>query len=247
VAAFKNKGMRGPKGQIGAITPTYLDEAQDWFRIVPEGVNVVFATLGVEDHTPQEFQKARAAVERAARGLIKLGVGAVVLGGSPLVMAGKGEGTGELAPQLQKETGVPVTSSQEAAELALGALKIKKLLLVTPYKESLNEGMRRRLETRGFEVLCLKTALCPGPAEMSRLSPDLPLRLAREAFREAPHADGIYIPNPKWQPLGAIEPLEGDFKIPVVTTTQASAWWALKMLKIKEARPGYGRLLKEEV
>jgi maleate cis-trans isomerase len=237
--------MRGPKGQIGAITPTYLDEAEDWFRIVPEGVNVVFATLGVEEHTPQEFQKAREVVERAARGLIKLGVGAVVLGGSPLVMAGKGEGTSELAPLLQKETGVPVSTGQEAAELALGALKIKKLLLVTPYKESLNEGMKRRLETRGFEVLCLKTALCPGPAEMSRLSPDLPLRLAREAFREAPHADGIYIPNPKWQPLGAIEPLERDFKIPVVTTTQASAWWALKMLNIKEARPGYGWLLKE--
>jgi len=174
-----------------------------------------------------------------------LGVGAVVLGGSPLVMAGKGEGTDELAPLLQKETGVPVSTGQEAAELALGALKIKKLLLVTPYRESLNEGMKRRLETRGFEVLALKTALCPGPSEMSRLSPDLPLRLAREAFREAPHADGIYIPNPKWQTLDAIEPLEQDFKIPVVTTTQASAWWALKMLKIKEARPGYGRLLKE--
>ena len=237
--------MRGPRGQIGAITPTYLDEAQDWFRIVPEGVNVVFATLGVEEHTPREFQKARAAVERAARGLIKQGVGAVVLGGSPLVMADKGEGTDELAPALQKETGIPISTGQEAAELALGALKIKKLLLVTPYKESLNKGMKRRLEMRGFEVLALKTMLCPGPAEMARLSPDLPRRLAEAAYREASHADGIYIPNPKWQTLDSIEPLEKDLKIPVVTTTQASAWWALKMLKIKNARPGYGRLLKE--
>ena len=237
--------MRGPKGQIGAITPTYLDEAQDWFKVVPEGVNVVFATLGVEEHTPQEFQKAREAVERAARGLIKLGVGAVVLGGSPLATLDKGEGTGELAPALHKETGVPVSTGQDAAELALQALGIRKLLLVTPYKESLNEGMKRRLNERGFEVLCLKSALCPGPAEMSRLSPEVPLRLAQEAFREAPHADGVYIPNPKWQPLDAIEPLERELKIPVVTTTQASAWWALKMIKIKEARPGYGRLLKE--
>ncbi|HEV8659145.1 MAG TPA: hypothetical protein VGL70_24055 [Candidatus Binatia bacterium] len=237
--------MRGPRGQIGAITPTYLDEAQDWFKVVPEGVNVVFATLGVEEHTPEEFHKARAAVERAARGLIKLGVGAVVLGGSPLVMSEKSEGTGELASSLQKESGVPIATGQDAAELALKTLGIRKLLLVTPYKESLNDGMKRRLAERGFEVLCLKTALCPGPAEMSRLSPDLPLRLAQEAFREAPHAEGIYIPNPKWQTLDAIESLEKELRIPVVTTTQASAWWALKAIEIKEARPGYGRLLRE--
>jgi maleate isomerase len=237
--------MRGAKGQLGAITPTYLDEAQDWFKIVPEGVNVVFATLGVEEHTAEEFQKAREAVERAARGLIKQGVGAVVLGGSPLATLGKGEGTGELAPALEKETGVPISTGQDAAELALKTLGIRKLLLVTPYKQSLNEGMKRRLAERGFEVLCLKSALCPGPAEMSRLSSEVPLRLAQEAFREAPYADGVYIPNPKWQALDGIEPLERDLKIPVVTTIQASAWWALKMIKIKEARPGYGRLLKE--
>ena len=43
------------------MTPTYLDSAEDWFRVVPEGVNVVFATLGVEEHSPREFDKARAA------------------------------------------------------------------------------------------------------------------------------------------------------------------------------------------
>ena len=236
--------MRGPKGQIGAVTPTYLDEAQDWFKIVPEGVNVVFATLGVEDHTPQEFLKAQEVVERAARGLVKSGAGAVILGGSPLVASDKGEGTSGLARDLETETGVPVTTGQEAAELALRVLRVKKLLLVTPYRESLNDGMKRRLEKSGFEVLCLKTALCPGPREMAQLPLDLPLRLAKEAFRERPDADGIYIPNPKWQTLQAIAPLEADLKIPVVTTVQASAWWGLKQLRIKETRPGCGRLME---
>ncbi|HEX9445228.1 MAG TPA: hypothetical protein VGA73_13980 [Candidatus Binatia bacterium] len=236
--------MRGSRGQIGAVTPTYLDNAEDWFRIVPEGVNVVFATLGVEEHTPQEFHKARQVVEQAARGLIKMGVGALVLGGSPLVTLAPSEGAGDLAPELEKETGVPTATGQHAAELALAALGIKKLLLVTPYKQSLNEGMQRRLAARGFEVLGLKSALCPGPNEMARLAPEVPLGLAREAFLEAPEADGIYIPNPKWQTLDAIERLEEELKIPVVTTTQSAAWWALQALGIKKARPGYGRLLE---
>ncbi len=235
--------MRGARGQIGAVTPTYLDEAQDWFKIVPEGVNVIFATLGVEEHTPQEFRKAQEVVGRAARGLVKSGVGALVLGGSPLVTSDQGEGTSSLARDLELETGVPVTTGQEAAESALQVLRVKKLLLVTPYRESLNDGMKRRLEKNGFEVLCLKSALCPGPREMAQLPPELPLRLAKEAFRERPDAEGIYIPNPKWQTLQAIAPLEADLKIPVVTTVQASAWWGLKMLEIKEAKPGYGKLL----
>ena len=236
--------MRGWRGQIGAVSPTYVDDGGDWFKVLPEGVNVVFATLGVEDHTPKEFQKAIEAVEGAARGLVKLGVGAVILGGSPLVTLAKGEGTGGLARKLEKETGVPVTSGQDAAVQALQTLGIKRLLLVTPYKESLNQGMKNHLEKAGFEILCLKSALCPGPKEMAELPPQIPYRLAREAFQEAPGADGIYIPNPKWQTMEIIEPLEEDLKIPVVTTVQASAWWGLKKLEVKEARPGYGKLLK---
>lgn len=235
--------MRGWRGQIGAVTPTYLDNAGDWFKILPEGVNVVFATLGVEEHTPAEFQKAKEVVGQAARGLVKLGVGAVVLGGSPLVTLDKGEGTGGLAGELEKESGVPVTTGQDAAVLALRTLGIKKLLLITPYKESLNQGMKNHLEKVGFQILCLKSALCPGPKEMAELPPEIPYRLAREAFRQAAGADGIYIPNPKWQTMEIIEPLEADLKIPVVTTVQASAWWGLKKLEVKEARPGYGRLL----
>ena len=235
--------MRGWRGQIGAVTPTYLDNAGDWFKVLPEGVNVVFATLGVEEHTPAEFQKAKEVVGQAARGLVKLGVGAVVLGGSPLVTLDKGEGTGGLARELEKESGIPVTTGQDAAVLALRTLGIKKLLLITPYKESLNQGMKNHLEKAGFQILCLKSALCPGPREMAELPPEIPYRLAREAFQQTPGADGIYIPNPKWQTMEIIEPLEEDLKIPVVTTVQASAWWGLKKLVIKEARPGFGMLL----
>jgi maleate isomerase len=237
--------MRGWRGQIGAVSPTYLDDAEDWYRVLPEGVNVIFATLGVEDHTPKEFQQAREVVERAARGLVKLGAGAVILGGSPLVTLDKGEGTGRVALKLEKDSGIPIATSQDAAVLALRTLGIKKLLLVTPYRESLNQGMRAHLEGVGFKVLCLKSALCPGPKEMAELPPELPYRLTKEAFQESPEADGIYIPNPKWQTMEIIEPLETDLKIPVVTTIQASAWWGLRQLKVREAKPGYGRLLEQ--
>ena len=237
--------MRGWRGQIGAVSPTYLDDARDWFKPLPEGVNVIFATLGVEEHTPKEFHKAIESVERTARGVVRLGAEAVILGGSPLATSGQGGGTVGLARRLQQETGVPITTSQGAAVLALQSLGMKRLLLVTPYKESLNQGMKNHLEGVGFEILCLKSALCPGPKEMAELPPEMPYRLAKEAFQQAPDADGVYIPNPKWQTMEIIEALESDLKIPVVTTVQSSVWWGLKQLKVKEAKAGYGRLLEQ--
>ena len=236
--------MRGWRGQIGHVSPTYLDDAQDWFKPLPEGVNIIFATLGVEEHTPKEFHKASESVERAARGLIRLGAEAVLLGGSPLATLGHGEGTVGLAQRLQVETDIPVTTGQEAAVVALQCLGVKRLLLVTPYRESLNQGMRAHLEGVGFRVLCLKSALCPGPKEMAQLPPEVPYRLAKEAFQQAPDADGVYIPNPKWQTMEIIEALESDLKIPVVTTVQSSVWWGLRQLKVREARSGYGKLLE---
>lgn len=236
--------MRGWRGQIGIVSPTYLDDAQDWLKAIPAGVNLVFATLGVEEHTSREFQQAREVAERAARGLVRLGAEAVVLCGSPLVTLDKGEGTAGLARELEKETGVPITTSQDAAVLALQSLAIKKLLVVTPYKESLNKGMKDHLEGSGFQILCLKSALCAGPKEMAQLPPEVPYRLAKEAFQGSPGADGIYLPNPKWQTMEIIEPLESDLKIPVVTTVQSSVWWGLRTLKVKGAKPGYGRLLE---
>jgi maleate cis-trans isomerase len=236
--------MRGWRGQIGHVSPTYLDDAQDWFKALPEGVNVVFATLGVEAHTTEEFQRARELVERAARGLVRLGAEAVILGGSPLAALERGEGTVGLAQRLQAETGIPITTGPDAGVLALQSLGIKKLLLVTPYKESLNQAMKDHLEEVGFKILCLKSALCPGPKEMAELAPEVPYRLTKEAFRESPEADGAYIPNPKWQTMEIIEPLETALKIPVVTTVQSCIWWGLRQLRVRETKAGYGKLLE---
>lgn len=236
--------MRGWRGRIGTVSPTYCDNAQDWLKPLPEGVNVVFATLGVEEHTPKEFQQAREVVGRAARGLIRSGVDVLILGGTPLVTLDKGDGTSGLAQELEKESGVPTTTSQDAAVLALRSLEIKRLLLATPYKESLNEGLKRYLEKIGFQVLAVKSALCAGPKEIGQLAPETPYRLAEEAFREHPQADGVYIPNTKWETMEVIAPLERELKIPVVTSIQASLWWALKTMQVKEVRPGYGRLLE---
>jgi len=69
-------------------------------------------------------------------------------------------------------------------------------------------------------------------------------RLAKETFKEAQDAQGIYISCGRWQTVSFIEALEQDLKVPVVTNTQAAIWAALSRTGVGGANPGYGQLLK---
>jgi maleate cis-trans isomerase len=75
--------------------------------------------------------------------------------------------------------------------------------------------------------------------------PDETERFARDVANAAPDADGILISCGNLRTFEAIEPLEKDFSVPVVTSNQAGLWQALRMAGIKDKLTDLGRLLRE--
>jgi maleate cis-trans isomerase len=45
--------------------------------------------------------------------------------------------------------------------------------------------------------------------------------------------------------LDVLEPLERDLAKPVISSVQASFWQALRLAGVRQAIPGFGRLLRE--
>jgi maleate isomerase len=80
---------------------------------------------------------------------------------------------------------------------------------------------------------------------MGKVSPEKTYRLAREVVGSAPHADGILISCGNLRSFEAIEPLEMDTGLPVVTSNQAGLWQVLRMAGIKDHLTSLGRLLRE--
>ena len=56
-------------------------------------------------------------------------------------------------------------------------------------------------------------------------------------------ADGIFIPCPRWPTIGDVALLEEETGKPVITSSLACIWHALKLIDIKENVSGYGRLM----
>jgi len=67
--------------------------------------------------------------------------------------------------------------------------------------------------------------------------------LARKA--DATGADAVLLSGTGLPTVAVLETLERDLGKPVISSNQASLWQALRMAGVREAIPGFGRLLRE--
>jgi maleate cis-trans isomerase len=99
------------------------------------------------------------------------------------------------------------------------------------------------LEASGVEVVDMKGLALVDNLVVGRLGPDSAYELALKVNRA--DADAIVLACTNWQTMDAIERIERATGKPVITTTQASIWAALRMIGHCEPVEGYGRLLRE--
>jgi maleate cis-trans isomerase len=114
----------------------------------------------------------------------------------------------------------PLTAAG-AITVALRHLGAKRLALGTPYPEVIGALGRAYWEAAGFEVVSHR-------------------RLEGVTNIYAETAGGTGLPT-----LDVLEPLERDLGKPVISSVQASFWQALRLAGVRQAIPGFGRLLRE--
>ena len=82
-----------------------------------------------------------------------------------------------------------------------------------------------------------------------RKMPSLPIfrfhasyKIAKRLYAKARDADGIFIPCPVGR-IADVALLEQEIGKPVITSSLACIWHAMKLIDIKENVSGYGRLM----
>ena len=237
--------MYGWRARIGKVEPSRGDTYQyEFYQIAPKGVVLVVSIIGLFNLVKDELSAAYLKYKAAARDLAEVGVDVIALGGSPVFQL-KGFGSDiEMIQEIEKDTGIPTTTGLTAEVEAMRLLKMKRIVIATPFKEDANQRSAAWYEKAGFEVLNIKGLGIDKPAEMSRLPFYTPYQLAREAFLETTGADGIFIACPRWGTIEIIDKLEQDMGVPVVTGSQAATWAALRKAHVRESIQGYGKLLQ---
>lgn len=234
----------GWKARIGLIVPSTntINEPEFW-RMAPEGVGIFTARAMLQGRaTPESYFEMAKAVSGAADQLATAEVDIVAYGCTSGSFVCPME---DLIDDMQTRTGRPALAAAGAVVAALRALGARRVALATPYIDFVNQREREFLQEQGFEVVSLE-ALDLGHTQeerrgIGRVPPEAIDRLARLADR--PEADVVFISCTNLASLGVVERLEAELGKPVITSNQACFWACLRRLGLRDAIPGFGRLL----
>jgi maleate isomerase len=138
---------------------------------------------------------------------------------------------------------VPVSPGITGEIEALKSLGLNKLVVATPHEDTLNQRMKAFLAASGFNVLKIQGYGVRKNADITDMDEHAAYKIAKRLYEQAPEADGVFVPCPRWPTITDVDLLEHEIGKPVVTSCQAYIWHALKMAKVKQQVTGFGRLM----
>jgi maleate isomerase len=205
-------------------------------------VTLIITTLAVTELGPAEIEQSYAMSMNAARAMVAAGADVMVFGGVP-VMAVGGD-SDEVIAKLEAELGVRVSTSAAAQEKAMRALGCRKVVIAHGYDASQHARQSSYAVKYGCDVLGVNGYGAALP-QFGAIPRDAALELGRALMREHPAADSILFPSPHWPTIEAIEPLEQEFGVNVVSASQAAIWDGLRMAGVGDKLAGFGKLISE--
>jgi maleate isomerase len=238
--------MYGHRARIGYTSPPLTTEIfpYEFYRIVPDGVTLVITTLAIVERSKDEVDQSYEISMKAAHEMAAAGVDIVVLGGVPINLSRGAENAQALIRDIEAELKVKVATSASCQAHAAQALGCRKIMVAQPYEASETERIAGYAKHLGCEVL---GAAAWGSAfnQIGRIPRWAALEMGRKLLSEHRDADSILFPSPHWPTVAAIDPLEYEFGVNVITALQAIVWHALRRVGVNDRIGGYGRLLRE--
>jgi maleate cis-trans isomerase len=238
-----------PPYHWGVIAPARGDETGEadgrTESLLPPEVITLSNVLGIRDYTSEGVEEAMARYPDCVRDLVNRGAQRVSLNGIPISVQLGRPRVLELIENSPKNFGVPGDTAGEAVVAAMKHLGVSKIAVGSRWAGEVNNALIRYLADAGIEVLAM-TSRGQWAQQAFSMSFEMGVRLAfelgREAMRQAPQAEALFLPGGAWRPLPAVPILEEDYGKPVFTNRNTQAW---RLIHDGIAPPvhGWGQLL----
>lgn len=141
----------------------------------------------------------------------------------------------------QAKPGVPLVTPVSAARAAFEALGVTRIAVLTPYTTTVTAELIAYFRAHGLGVV---DAACLGledDREMARVDRSSIISAAQQVATI--EAEALFISCTALRAAGVAQEIEAAIERPVVTSNQASIWYALRCAGVADAISGYGRLL----
>ena len=234
--------MYSYRARIGMLLPSTNAAAEPQIQhMLPDGVAFHTTRLRLTGSTEADVMGMVENVEEGASLLADASVDLIVFHCTAASMFKPGFDD-EIIERIEKATDTPATSTSKAVLDAFRTLDVNRIALTTPYIQETNDREVEFLKSHQISVLSETGMGISGDGnQMLAVQPGEWYR--RVKAQEDDQADAYFISCTAVRSAEVIEPLERDLDKPVVTSNQAMVWHSLKTAGVKEARPGYGRLM----
>ena len=232
------------RARLGFILmSTDLASESDFFDMAPEGVGVHITRLKTEDFTTNETLSRHIDHMAEAASRIQPDTKPNVISysctsGSIVI------GEKRIFDEIKK--GAPWAEPMclvSGVVDALRELKIKKLVVGTPYLDEINSAESEFLINKGFEVLDIQGLNLKTGIEFGRVTPNYWKKFALQLDR--PDAEAIFLSCGGIRSLEVAHEIEKITGKPVITSNQAQFWSCLRRAGIKDKLVGFGKIFQE--
>jgi len=237
---------RHSRAKLGFILmSTDLAAESDFFDMAPNDVAIHITRLKTDDHTTNETLSKHIEFMADAASRIQPDTKPDVISysctsGSIVI------GEEKIKEEIKKGAPytIPMTLVTGVVD-ALEELKVKNLVVGTPYLDEINTKEAEFLINKGFSVLNIQGLNLTKGIEFGTVTPEYWIKFALEINEAA--ADAIFLSCGGIRSTEVIDRIEQKVGKPVITSNQAQMWSCLRRAGVEDKILGFGELFNHQL
>lgn len=242
-------GWRKKLGAIGPSTNTVVQPDYDDMR--PPGVTNHYSRIYTPNADALSNESFRAGIATisdnvmdAVRSVMTCNPDYLVMGMSAITFFGGAKGADAFVKRIEEETGVGISVGSHSSAHALATYGgVKRIAILSPYWPVMNDEVKRYFGDMGFTVVRDIALQCKSWTGIAEVTPTQ----CRDALRklDGDDVDALVQVGTNLSMVRVAAAAELWLGKPVIAINTATYWHALRACGIRDAVPGFGRLLAE--
>lgn len=230
---------------IGLIVPPRAGEVpSDGPALYGDSVRFIARGLGLGEISTRGYEQVIDHVVELAAELAGEGAQAVSLMGTSLSFYRGARFNEQLEAEMAARTGLPCTTMSNAILRGLRMLGLQRVAVATAYIDDVNERLVAYLSASDVVATTVKGLAITGVDAVARVPTEALVALCEDVWRAAPASDGILLSCGGLLTLDAVAIVENRLGVPVVSSSPAGFWDAMRTARLDSRLSGRGRLFE---